>query len=96
MDLDVLGGDVPLKDFVQRTRQVCGTATRRILDDPTGVNREKLFSVFETHTPLDQRGKAVGLLRGTPVDIAKLIFSRQRRGYRVSVGIRARGQGGAR
>jgi hypothetical protein len=47
-----------LKDFVQRTRQVCGTATRRILDDPTGVNREKLFSVFETHTPLDQRGKA--------------------------------------
>jgi transposase, IS5 family len=58
VDLEVLGQDVKLKDFMQRTRQVCGTATRRVLEGQTVANSEKLFSVFETHTQLYKRGKA--------------------------------------
>jgi hypothetical protein len=47
-----------MTDFMEKTRQVCGTATRRVLKDQDVPNREKLFSVFETHTQLYKRGKA--------------------------------------
>ena len=59
LNLGIIGLMVELNDFIQRTRQVCGTATRRILmEDKTVANSEKLFSVFETHTQLYRRGKA--------------------------------------
>jgi hypothetical protein len=54
----VIAGDAELKVFVERTRHVCGTATRRVLQGQTVPNGEKLFSIFETHTQLYKRGKA--------------------------------------
>ena len=70
LDLEVLGWDTQMKDFMERTRQVCGTATRRVLlDDKKVANGEKLFSVFETHTQLYQRGKA-----GEPVQFGRQVL----------------------
>lgn len=40
------------------TRQVCDTATRRVLQGQSVPNQDKLFSLFETHTQLYKRGKA--------------------------------------
>lgn len=57
-DLEVLGLDAELAVFIERTRHVCGTARRRMLEGEKVPNREKLFSVFETHTQLYKRGKA--------------------------------------
>ena len=47
-----------IKVFMQRTRQVCSTAHRRVLEGETVPNEDKLFSVFEPHTQLYRRGKA--------------------------------------
>ena len=58
MDPEVLAEDVPLKEFLRLTRLVCGTATRRVLEGQSVPNRDKLFSLFETHTQLYKRGKA--------------------------------------
>jgi transposase, IS5 family len=58
VDHEVLGWDIQLQDFMEKTRQVCGTASRRILEGQTVANCEKIFSVFETHTQLYKRGKA--------------------------------------
>jgi IS5 family transposase len=44
--------------FAGRTRQVCGTARRRVLEGENVPNAEKLFSIFEPHTQLYRRGKA--------------------------------------
>jgi hypothetical protein len=57
-DAKTLGIAVELQTFMDRTRQVCGTARRRVLEGQTVPNAEKLFSVFETHTQLYKRGKA--------------------------------------
>lgn len=57
-DPEVLGLDAELAVFIERTRHVCGTARRRVLEGEKVPNREKLFSVFETHTQLYKRGKA--------------------------------------
>jgi hypothetical protein len=57
-DLEVLGLDAELAVFLERTRHVCGTARRRVLEGQTVPNREKLFSMFEPHTQLYKRGKA--------------------------------------
>lgn len=57
-DARTLGIALELQTFMQRTRQVCGTAKRRVLEGQTVSNDEKLFSVFETHTQLYKRGKA--------------------------------------
>ena len=57
VDPEVLALDAELAVFLQRTRQVCGTARRRVLEGEKVPNREKLFSMFETHTQLYQRGK---------------------------------------
>jgi IS5 family transposase len=43
--------------YVQLTEKVCGTARRRVLLGETVPNAEKIFSIFEPHTELIQRGK---------------------------------------
>jgi IS5 family transposase len=57
VDLEVLGLDAELAVFLERTRHVCGTARRRVLEGQKVPNREKLFSIFEPHTQLYKRGK---------------------------------------
>lgn len=57
-----------MKTFIDRTRHVCGTATRRVLQGETVPNEEKLFSIFEPHTQLYRRGKA-----GQPTQFGRLI-----------------------
>jgi len=57
-DLEVLALDAELAVFVERTRHVCGTARRRVLEGKKVPNAEKLFSIFEPHTQLYKRGKA--------------------------------------
>lgn len=62
VDLDGLGAGVggperELLHYLQLTAKVCGTARRRVLLGETVPNAEKLFSVFEPHTELIQRGK---------------------------------------
>jgi hypothetical protein len=66
---EVLGLDTQLKIFLERTRHVCGTARRRVLQGETIPNREKLFSIFETHTQLYKRGKAA-----EPVQFGRLVL----------------------
>jgi len=46
-----------LLHFVDLTAQVCDTARRRVLLDETVSNADKIFSIFEPHTELIQRGK---------------------------------------
>lgn len=45
------------------------TATRRILNDETVPNSDKLFSVFEPHTQLYKRGKA-----GEPIQFGRQVL----------------------
>jgi IS5 family transposase len=54
----ILGLDAELKVFLERTAQVCDTARRRVLGGEQVPNEDKLFSIFEPHTQLYQRGKA--------------------------------------
>jgi len=68
-DLDVLALIAEMKTFVGRTRQVCSTARRRVLDGEVVPNSDKLFSVFETHTQLYKRGKAA-----EPVQFGRLVM----------------------
>ncbi|MHC4094134.1 MAG: ISNCY family transposase [Planctomycetota bacterium] len=56
-DPEVVGLDAQLAVFLQRTRHVCGTARRRVLEGQKVPNQEKLFSIFEPHTQLYKRGK---------------------------------------
>jgi IS5 family transposase len=58
-----------LLKFVGRTRQVCRTATRRVLNGEAVENSQKLFSVFEAHTQLYKRGKA-----GEPVQFGRQVL----------------------
>jgi len=55
---DILALDRQLQMFIERTRHVCGTTRRRVLQGENVPNSEKLFSIFETHTQLYKRGKA--------------------------------------
>jgi hypothetical protein len=66
---EVLSLDAQLKVFLERTRHVCGTARRRVLQGETIPNHEKLFSIFETHTQLYKRGKAA-----EPIQFGRLVF----------------------
>jgi hypothetical protein len=50
--------DADLTGFIEKTRHICGTARRRILQGEHVPNNEKLFSIFEPHTQLYKRGKA--------------------------------------
>lgn len=56
-----------LRVVLERTEQVRGTARRRVLEGEQVPNEEKLFSIFEPHTQLYQRGKA-----GEPVQFGRL------------------------
>ena len=68
-DAQAMAFDQQLQTFLQRTRQVCGIARRRVLEGETIPNREKLFSIFETHTQLYKRGKA-----GQPMQFGRLVL----------------------
>ena len=46
-----------LLHYVDLTAQVCDTARRRVLLGETVPNADKIFSIFEPHTELIQRGK---------------------------------------
>jgi hypothetical protein len=61
-DIDWSGGPIgdpqrELSHYVQLTTKVCDTARRRVLLGETVPNENKLFSLFEPHTELIQRGK---------------------------------------
>ncbi len=58
-----------IKRFMRLTQQVCDTARRRVLEDETVPNEDKLFSIFEPHTQLYRRGKA-----GEPNQYGRLVF----------------------
>jgi transposase, IS5 family len=66
---EILALDKDLETFLQRTRHVCGTARRRVLEGEEIPNSEKLFSIFETHTQLYKRGKA-----GKPMQFGRLVL----------------------
>ena len=66
---DDIFGPNTLQAFIARTERVMVTATRRILNDETVPNSEKLFSVFEPHTQLYKRGKA-----GEPIQFGRQIL----------------------
>jgi transposase, IS5 family len=67
--MEALAVDQDLETFLQRTRQVCNLARRRVLEGETIPHHEKLFSIFETHTQLYKRGKA-----GEPVQFGRLVL----------------------
>lgn len=60
-----------LRTFMQLTAQVLGTAQRRVMQNESVPNEDKLFSLFEPHTQLYKRGKA-----GEPIQLGRqlLIF----------------------
>ena len=60
---------VELEGWIDLTTQVCDTAARRVLLGETVPNRDKLFSMFETHTQLYRRGKA-----RTPNQFGRLVM----------------------
>ena len=69
LDLDALALDQDLARYIERTRQVCDVARRRVLEAEKVPNDEKLFSIFETHTQLYKRGKAA-----EPVQFGRLVL----------------------
>jgi len=68
-DAEILALDTELQVFLERTRQVCGTARRRVLQDEEVPNQDKLFSIFEPHTQLYKRGKA-----GEPLQFGRQVL----------------------
>lgn len=68
-DPGVMGLAADLAKYIERTRHVCSTARRRVLEGETVPNNEKLFSIFETHTQLYKRGKA-----GEPIQFGRLFL----------------------
>jgi hypothetical protein len=67
--VEVLALDAQLQVFLERTRHVCGTARRRVLQGEQVPNRDKLLSIFEPHTQLYKRGKAA-----TPVQFGRQVL----------------------
>jgi hypothetical protein len=66
---EILALRAELAVFLERTRQVCDTARRRVLLGEDVPNRDKLFSIFEPHTQLYKRGKA-----GEPVQFGRQVL----------------------
>lgn len=58
-----------LKHWIELTVQVCDTAYRRVVLKEDVPNRDKLFSLFETHTQLYRRGKA-----STPNQFGRMVL----------------------
>lgn len=54
----ILSQTAAIERWIELTEQVCDTARRRVLLGESVPNRDKLFSLFETHTQLYRRGKA--------------------------------------
>ncbi len=67
--IEVLTLTAELQVFLERTRHVCGTARRRVLQGEQVPNRDKLFSIFEPHTQLYKRGKAA-----TPLQFGRQVL----------------------
>jgi transposase, IS5 family len=57
LDLACGAGAQELLKYADLTAQVCDTAWRRVLHGEAVPNADKIFSVFEPHTELIQRGK---------------------------------------
>ncbi len=57
LDLSGVVGAKELLHYADLTAKVCDTARRRVLEGETVPNEEKIFSIFEPHTELIQRGK---------------------------------------
>lgn len=68
-DAEILALDAELQVFLARTLHVCGTARRRVLQGENVPNQDKLFSIFEPHTQLYQRGKA-----GQPIQFGRQVL----------------------
>jgi transposase, IS5 family len=49
--------EAKLLHYVILTEKVCDNARRRVLENETLANEEKIFSIFEPHTELIKRGK---------------------------------------
>ena len=62
-------GQHTLQAFIVRTERVADTTRRRMINDETVPNRDKLFSIFEPHTQLYKRGKA-----GQPIQFGRQIL----------------------
>jgi IS5 family transposase len=58
-----------LQAFIIRTERVADTARRRVINDETVPNCDKLFSIFEPHTQLYKRGKA-----GQPIQFGRQLL----------------------
>ena len=69
MDMASIGKLADLRGFMARTRQVCGTAYRRVILGEEVPHSEKLFSIFEAHTQLYIRGKA-----SAPTQFGRLVL----------------------
>ena len=68
-DVQALALENDLAVFIERTRHVCGTARRRVIEGEQVPNNEKLFSIFEPHTQLYMRGKT-----GQPVQFGRQVL----------------------
>ncbi len=66
--LDMFGANT-LQAFIVRTDRVASTAQRRIINGERVPNEDKLFSIFEPHTQLYQRGKA-----GEPIQFGRQVL----------------------
>ena len=69
LDFRAITSIAEIKRFMGLTQQVCDTARRRVLENETVPNEDKLFSMFEPHTQLYRRGKA-----GVPNQYGRLVF----------------------
>ena len=69
VSIDSLMFSEQLQHWIQLTEQVCDTAYRRVILEEKVPNRDKLFSLFETHTQLYRRGKAA-----TPNQFGRLVL----------------------
>lgn len=65
---DLFGANT-LQAFIVRTERVADTATRRVMQGQRVPNSDKLFSIFEPHTQLYQRGKA-----GQPIQLGRQVL----------------------
>ena len=77
-----------LMDFVAKTAYVCELAERRVLEGETIPNAEKVFSLFEPHTELINRGKSPH-----PIEFGRrVVVVEDRAGFIVEFRVLARGQ----
>lgn len=68
-NIHAMGQIAEIKVFIERTEHVCNTAHRRVLQGERVPNEEKLFSIFEPHTQLYNRGKA-----SQPIQFGRLVL----------------------